>query len=208
MHTGFLLRASQQLSSPRARERPVKWHFLCLCSFHMRQNRSAIFPVLPPPAENTHKETQGCPSPASPPVARGGFHKGKKHQGGNSSIYFPLSVGQSWCRGQGAPSSCCLLAASAHWLSSYLPTSNNPCVLRQMLTVSSGCQSDQGWWRTRGRESRSYQCSLCPLRVLIGNSLMLKRENQVDQDYKQLVPNVGQGSPNLQPDASSAKERK
>lgn len=48
---------------PGPQERPVKWHFLCLCSFHTRLYRSAILPILPPHLK-VPTETQESPVPS------------------------------------------------------------------------------------------------------------------------------------------------
>lgn len=91
------LTAAQQSWGPTWKA--VKWHFLCLCSFHTRLYRSAILPILPHPKI---PRDPGLPSHFNTAPDLRGFPQGKK-QGGNSGIYFPLSVSRAGAGASGTP---------------------------------------------------------------------------------------------------------
>lgn len=57
----------------------MKWHFLCLCSFHTRLYRSAILPILPPHLKIPRDP--GLPSHFNTAPDLRGFPQGKKTSG-------------------------------------------------------------------------------------------------------------------------------
>lgn len=85
---------------PGPHERPVQWHFLCLCSFHTRLYRSAILPILPPPPESTHRDPgQPCPFILAP--GPWGFPQGKKTSGRKLRHLFSTVSGAQLEQGTG-----------------------------------------------------------------------------------------------------------
>lgn len=106
-----------------------------LCSFHRRLYRSAILQSCLPHLK-TPTETPRAAGPFSPTPGLRGFPQGKKHQGGNSGIYFPPSVGQSWNRHRVLPHPAVRCQHPHHSLPSFLLSiCKNPCALGKGATV-------------------------------------------------------------------------
>lgn len=111
---------------PGPQERSVKWHFLCLCSFHTRLYRSAILPILPPPPENTHRDP-GPPCPFRPAPGLRGFPQGKKTSGRKLRHLFSTVSGAEL--EQGAGYSSILLSPGK------IPTTLCPLLISQPVTI-------------------------------------------------------------------------
>lgn len=135
----------------------MKWHFLCLCSFHTRLYKSAILPILPPPPVKTHRDP-GSLCPFRPAPDPRGFPQGKKTSGRKLRHLFSTVSGAQLEQGTGYSPILLSPGKIPNTLCSHLSTCNNPWALGQGATVPVPGQtlrdysglSAQGWHETGG----------------------------------------------------------